>query len=32
VSKDTPPGQLTVARAKQVSIAGWTRPVKKPKA
>lgn len=31
VSKDTPPGQLTVARAKQVSIAGWTRPAKKPK-
>jgi bifunctional UDP-N-acetylglucosamine pyrophosphorylase / glucosamine-1-phosphate N-acetyltransferase len=32
VSKDTPPGQLTVARARQVSIAGWTRPAKKPKA
>jgi bifunctional UDP-N-acetylglucosamine pyrophosphorylase/glucosamine-1-phosphate N-acetyltransferase len=32
VSKDTPPGQLTVARARQVSIAGWTRPVKAPKA
>jgi bifunctional UDP-N-acetylglucosamine pyrophosphorylase/glucosamine-1-phosphate N-acetyltransferase len=32
VSKDTPPGQLTVARARQVSIAGWTRPVKAAKA
>lgn len=31
VSKDTPEGQLTVARAKQVSLAGWTRPQKKPK-
>jgi len=29
ISKDTPPKQLTVARAKQVSLAGWTRPVKK---
>ena len=32
VSKDTLPGQLTVARGKQVSIAGWTRPVKAVKA
>jgi bifunctional UDP-N-acetylglucosamine pyrophosphorylase/glucosamine-1-phosphate N-acetyltransferase len=32
VSKDTPPGQLTVARARQVSIAGWTRPAKASKA
>ena len=31
VSKDTPPGQLTVARAKQVSLGGWTRPVKQKK-
>jgi bifunctional UDP-N-acetylglucosamine pyrophosphorylase/glucosamine-1-phosphate N-acetyltransferase len=31
VTKDTPPGQLTVARAKQVGIAGWTRPRKTPK-
>lgn len=31
VSKDTPEGQLTVARAKQVTLAGWTRPQKKPK-
>ena len=29
ISKDTPPGQLTVARAKQVSLARWTPP-KKP--
>jgi bifunctional UDP-N-acetylglucosamine pyrophosphorylase / glucosamine-1-phosphate N-acetyltransferase len=29
ISKDAPAGQLTVARAKQVSIAGWSRPVKK---
>jgi bifunctional UDP-N-acetylglucosamine pyrophosphorylase/glucosamine-1-phosphate N-acetyltransferase len=29
ISKDTPPGQLTVARAKQVSIASWKPPVKK---
>ena len=28
ISKNTPAGQLTVARGKQVSIAGWTRPVK----
>ena len=28
VSKDTPPGALTVARGKQVTIAGWKRPVK----
>jgi bifunctional UDP-N-acetylglucosamine pyrophosphorylase/glucosamine-1-phosphate N-acetyltransferase len=31
VSKDTPAGALTVARAKQVSLPGWTRPVKAPK-
>ncbi len=31
VSKNTAPGQLTVARGKQVAIAGWTRPVKAPK-
>jgi bifunctional UDP-N-acetylglucosamine pyrophosphorylase/glucosamine-1-phosphate N-acetyltransferase len=28
VSKSAPAGQLTVARAKQVSLAGWKRPVK----
>ncbi len=31
ISKNTPAGQLTVARGKQVSIAGWTRPVKQGK-
>ena len=31
VSKNTAPGQLTVARGKQVSIDGWTRPVKTKK-
>ena len=28
IGKDTPAGQLTVARGKQVSIPGWKRPVK----
>ncbi|WP_284615708.1 bifunctional UDP-N-acetylglucosamine diphosphorylase/glucosamine-1-phosphate N-acetyltransferase GlmU [Aquabacterium humicola] len=31
ISKDTPAGQLTVARARQVTIAGWQRPVKAKK-
>jgi bifunctional UDP-N-acetylglucosamine pyrophosphorylase/glucosamine-1-phosphate N-acetyltransferase len=31
VSKDTPAGQLTVARAKAVSLSNWTRPVKAKK-
>ncbi|MEP6876160.1 MAG: bifunctional UDP-N-acetylglucosamine diphosphorylase/glucosamine-1-phosphate N-acetyltransferase GlmU [Burkholderiales bacterium] len=30
ISKDAPAGQLTVARGKQVSLAGWKRPVKTP--
>ncbi len=30
ISKDTPPGQLTVARARQVSIRRWAPPRKKP--
>jgi bifunctional UDP-N-acetylglucosamine pyrophosphorylase/glucosamine-1-phosphate N-acetyltransferase len=29
INKDTPPGQLTVARARQVSIAEWKPPTKK---
>jgi bifunctional UDP-N-acetylglucosamine pyrophosphorylase/glucosamine-1-phosphate N-acetyltransferase len=29
INKDTPPDQLTVARARQVSIPGWKRPRKK---
>jgi bifunctional UDP-N-acetylglucosamine pyrophosphorylase/glucosamine-1-phosphate N-acetyltransferase len=28
VSKDAPAGQLTVSRARQVSIEGWKRPRK----
>ena len=32
ITRDAPDGQLTVARSKQVTIAGWKRPVKKPKA
>ena len=31
VSKDAPAGQLTVARGKQMSLAGWKRPVKQKK-
>ena len=31
ITKDTPAGALTVARGKQVSVAGWKRPVKKAK-
>jgi bifunctional UDP-N-acetylglucosamine pyrophosphorylase / glucosamine-1-phosphate N-acetyltransferase len=31
LTKDTPAGALSVARGKQVSIANWSRPVKKPK-
>ena len=30
VAKDAPPGQLTVARARQVTLAGWKRPKKSP--
>jgi len=29
INKDAPAGQLTVARAKQASLAGWQRPKKK---
>jgi bifunctional UDP-N-acetylglucosamine pyrophosphorylase/glucosamine-1-phosphate N-acetyltransferase len=31
ITKDTPAGALSVARGKQVSIANWSRPAKKPK-
>ena len=31
VGKDAPAGQLTVVRAKQVSLPGWQRPKKAPK-
>ncbi len=29
LTKDAPPDQLTLSRAKQMSLAGWKRPVKK---
>ncbi|MCK9533021.1 MAG: bifunctional UDP-N-acetylglucosamine diphosphorylase/glucosamine-1-phosphate N-acetyltransferase GlmU [Gammaproteobacteria bacterium] len=32
VTRDAPAGDLTLSRAPQKSIAGWKRPVKKPKA
>ncbi len=32
LNKDAPAQQLTVARARQMSLPGWTRPQKKPKA
>ena len=32
INKDAAPGKLTVARAKQMTVDGWKRPVKKPKA
>jgi len=28
ISKDAPAGQLTVARARQATLAGWKRPQK----
>jgi len=31
ISKDAPDGQLTLARAKQMTLEGWKRPEKKPK-
>ncbi len=31
VGKDAPAGELTVARARQAVVPGWTRPVKAPK-
>ncbi len=31
LSKDAPPGQLTLTRVRQTTIAGWRRPTKKPK-
>ncbi len=32
ITKNTPPGALSVARGKQVSVANWVRPQKAPKA
>jgi len=31
ITRDAPDGQLTLARAKQVTVDGWKRPQKKPK-
>jgi bifunctional UDP-N-acetylglucosamine pyrophosphorylase/glucosamine-1-phosphate N-acetyltransferase len=31
LTKDAPPGELTISRARQVSVQGWKRPVKQPK-
>ena len=31
LTKDAPAGKLTISRPKQMSIEGWSRPVKKPK-
>jgi bifunctional UDP-N-acetylglucosamine pyrophosphorylase / glucosamine-1-phosphate N-acetyltransferase len=31
LTKDAPAGKLTVARARQVAIEGWQRPVKRPR-
>ena len=31
LTKDTPPGALSVARGRQVNISHWTRPAKQPK-
>ncbi len=32
ITKDAPAGELTLERSKQVTVAGWKRPKKKPKA
>ena len=32
IAQDAPPGQLTLARPRQVSVADWKRPTKKAKA
>jgi len=29
ITKNTPPGELTLSRAKQVTVPGWKRPTKK---
>jgi bifunctional UDP-N-acetylglucosamine pyrophosphorylase/glucosamine-1-phosphate N-acetyltransferase len=31
ITKDTPPETLTLSRARQMTVDGWKRPVKKPK-
>lgn len=30
ITRDAPAGELTISRVKQLTITGWTRPVKKP--
>jgi bifunctional UDP-N-acetylglucosamine pyrophosphorylase/glucosamine-1-phosphate N-acetyltransferase len=30
ISRDAPPGKLTLTRAKQLTVPGWQRPTKKP--
>ena len=32
ITRDAPAGELTISRVKQLTITGWTRPVKKPPA
>ncbi|WP_332852693.1 bifunctional UDP-N-acetylglucosamine diphosphorylase/glucosamine-1-phosphate N-acetyltransferase GlmU [Duganella sp. S19_KUP01_CR8] len=31
LTKDAPAGKLTISRARQITLDGWSRPVKKPK-
>jgi bifunctional UDP-N-acetylglucosamine pyrophosphorylase/glucosamine-1-phosphate N-acetyltransferase len=31
ITRDTPEGELTLSRPKQLTVPGWKRPVKKPK-
>jgi bifunctional UDP-N-acetylglucosamine pyrophosphorylase / glucosamine-1-phosphate N-acetyltransferase len=31
IARDAPAGELTLVRAQQVTVKGWTRPVKRPK-
>jgi bifunctional UDP-N-acetylglucosamine pyrophosphorylase/glucosamine-1-phosphate N-acetyltransferase len=31
ITKNAPPGELTLERSKQVTVAGWQRPKKKPR-
>jgi len=31
ITRNTPPGELTLSRPKQVSVPGWKRPAKKPR-
>ena len=31
ITRDAPAGELTISRVKQLTITGWTRPVKQPK-